>query len=164
MTTDKATSLPENSQKSVSPALPAPQPEAEPAPSPEALRKQQRAMIGVIVIALILLAAFIGSIVFLLQPATDTARIRDVFIIIMALQSLLIGFVLVILMVQLARLINLLQNEIKPILEATNHTVNTLRGTTTFLSDNLSEPVIKLNEYVAALSRLLELLRPGKIK
>ncbi|GAB4500273.1 MAG: hypothetical protein OHK0052_16480 [Anaerolineales bacterium] len=164
MMTEKAIFPPENSEQTVPPALPAPQPEAEPAPSPEELRKQRRTMIGLVVIVVVLLATFIGSIVFLLQPGTDTARIRDIFIIIMALQSLLIGFVLVILMVQLARLINLLQNEIKPILESTNHTVNTLRGTTIFLSDNLSEPIIKLNEYVAALSRLVDLLRPGKIK
>jgi len=55
-------------------------------------------------------------------------------------------------------LINLLQNEVKPILDATNETVNTLRGTTTFLSENLVEPVIKLNSYLAGIQRVLKLL------
>jgi len=82
----------------------------------------------------------------------------------MALESLLIGAVLVILIVQVARLTNLLQNEIKPILDSTNETVSTLRGTTEFLSDNLVQPVIKLNEYIAAVQRLLELLGIGKRK
>jgi hypothetical protein len=58
-------------------------------------------------------------------------------------------------------LTNLLQNEIKPILDSTNETVSTLRGTTQFVSEHLSEPIIKLNEYVAALQKLLELLRLG---
>jgi hypothetical protein len=75
---------------------------------------------------------------------------------------LILGFVLVLLIVQLARLINLLQNEIRPILESTNETSRTLRGTAVFLSDNLTEPVIKLNESLASLQRFLELIRPGK--
>ena len=80
----------------------------------------------------------------------------------MALETLFLGFVLVILIVQLARLINLLQNEIKPILDSTNETVSTLRGTATFLSENLTEPIVKLNSYVAALNKLVEALGLGK--
>jgi hypothetical protein len=73
----------------------------------------------------------------------------------MALESLLLGLALVVLIIQLARLINLLQNEIKPILDSTNQTVSTLRGTTAFLSDNLVEPIIKMNEYFAGLQQAL---------
>jgi len=80
----------------------------------------------------------------------------------MALESLLIGFVLVILIVQLARLTNLIQNEVKPILDSTNETVSNLRGTTAFLSANLVEPVIKLNEYLAALQKFTEILGIGR--
>ena len=58
----------------------------------------------------------------------------------------------------MARLINLLQNEIKPILYSTNETVSTLRGTAAFLSDNLAEPVIKLNEYLAGFMQALAVL------
>jgi hypothetical protein len=76
----------------------------------------------------------------------------------MAIESLLIGLTLVILIVQMARLINLLQNEIRPILDSTNETVSNLRGTTAFLSDNLVGPVIKLNEYLAGLSQALKLV------
>ncbi len=65
-------------------------------------------------------------------------------------------------MIQLARLIVLLQNEIKPILDSTNEAVSNLRGTTIFLSDNLVEPVIKLNEYLAGFSQLVGVLGLGK--
>ena len=108
------------------------------------------------------------GLVFLLSPGLSSgetvARIRDVFIIIMAFESLLIGAVLVILIFQMARLTNLLQNEIKPILDSTNETVSTLRGTSRFLSDNLAEPVIRLNEYAAGLQKLLEMFGITKIK
>jgi hypothetical protein len=128
-------------------------------------RSQQRAiLIGGIAGAILILALIIGSIFLLASPRTDTARVRDIFIIFMALESIVIGIVLIILVVQLARLINLLQNEIKPILDSTNETVNTLRGTTAFLSDNLVEPVIKLNEYLAALQKLSTIVKPRRKK
>jgi len=122
-------------------------------PSPRELRRQRLAIIGIVAIAILLIAAIVAGVVLLLQPSTPTDRIRDIFIIFMAIESLLLGLVLVILIVQLARLINLLQNEIKPILDSTNQTVSTLRGTTAFLSDNLVEPVLKMNEYFAGIQQ-----------
>ncbi len=94
----------------------------------------------------------------LLQPSTPTERIRDIFIILLALESLVIGAALIILLIQLAILINLLQNEVRPILEATQETVNNLRGTAQFLGENVVEPVIKLNSYLAGLQRMIQLL------
>jgi hypothetical protein len=120
--------------------------------------QNNRILIGVVVAVIILLGLLGTGVYFLLQPTTDTARIRDIFIIFMALESLLIGLALVILLIQLARLINLLQNEIKPIIESTNETVSSLRGTTTFLSDNLVEPVIKLNQYLAAITQTFKII------
>jgi len=115
-------------------------------------------IVGVIAL-LIIVGLLIAGIVFLLSTDLDTtSRIRDIFIIFMALEFLVVGLALIVLMVQLATLINLLQNEVKPILESTNETVSTLRGTVAFLSDNLAEPVIKLNTYLAALKRALDLL------
>jgi hypothetical protein len=105
---------------------------------------------GVILIALV-----VGAVIFLLQPGTPTERIRDIFIIFMALIMLLLGIALVILIAQLASLINLLRNEVKPILASTNETAHTLRGTTAFLSDHLAEPVIQLSSAVAALRTLV---------
>lgn len=125
------------------------------------LAKQRRMVITITIGVIFVLAILITCLVFLLSPKTDAeyvARIRDVFIIVMALESLLVGAVLVVLIIQIARLTNLLQNEIKPILESTNETVSTLRGTSQFLSDNLVEPVIKLNEYSAGIQKLVELI------
>jgi hypothetical protein len=124
--------------------------------------EQKRAVIGVVIAFIILLVLIVATTAYLLQPTTNTAKIRDVFIIFMALQSILTGMTLVILMIQLARLTNLLQNEIKPILDSTNETLNNLRGTTNFLSDNLVEPVIKLNEYTAGLGQFFQVLGLGR--
>jgi len=125
--------------------------------SPE-IKRQQRLLVGIIIGAVVLLILVIGSLAFLLNPNTDTEKIRDVFIIFMSLEMMFLGFILVILIIQMARLINLLQNEVKPILDSTNETVNTLRGTTMFLSENLVEPVIKANQYTAGIRQGLIIL------
>ncbi len=121
-------------------------------------RKQKTIVISItagIVFILILLGV---AIFFLMQPATPTDKIRDVFIIVVALESLVIGIALIVLIVQLASLINLLQNEVRPILNATSETVNTLRGTVEFLGEEVIEPVMKLSGYLAGLKRMLELM------
>ena len=121
-------------------------------------QKMRRIMIGVIVGVIILLILLGLAIFFLLQPATPTDKIRDVFIIVVALESLVIGVAIIVLIIQLASLINLLQNEVRPILTATNETVNNLRGTAEFLGENVVEPVIKLNGYLAGMNRVIELM------
>ena len=124
----------------------------------EAERRQRTIVITAVIALVILIALIVAAIIGLLQPNTPTDKIRDIFIIFMALESLLIGVALIVLIVQFASLINLLQNEVRPILDATNETVNNLRGTTEFLGENVVEPVIKLNGYLAGMQRMLELL------
>lgn len=128
-------------------------------PDPEAVKQQRRTIAGIVIAAVVLITLMVLGIIFLAQDAGRTAVIRDIFIIFMALETLLIGLTLVILIIQLARLINLLQNEIKPILDSTNETVSTMRGTVTFLSDNLTEPVVKLNETFAAFGEVKNFLK-----
>lgn len=124
---------------------------------------QKKLLIWLVLIVTVVLAGLAAGTIFLLRSDVGTtSHIRDIFIIFMALESFIIGLALIILIVQLATLINLLQNEIKPILNSTSETVNTLRGTATFLSDNLAEPVIKLNETVAVIRRLVDFLKIWK--
>ncbi len=118
-------------------------------------------VLGVSAGAVVILALLITAIYFLMRPQTpadEVGRIRDVFIIAVGLETLVIGVALIVLIIQLASLINLLQNEIRPILDATSETVNTLRGTADFLGQNVVEPVIKLNSYLASIQRVLELM------
>ena len=123
-----------------------------------AASRQKTILLGMILLGILFLVGSGLAVKGLLKDAAVTAQIRDIFIIFLAFESLVIGIALVVLVIQIASLINLLQNEVKPILEATNETVNTLRGTTAFLSENLVEPVIKMNSYLAGLQRVLELI------
>jgi hypothetical protein len=133
-------------------------------PTPEEIAVRQATLVrqrwiiaGVIAGVVILVALLVWAVVALSSNPAAAANVRDIFIIFMALESLLVGAALVVLIIQLASLINLLQNEVRPILKSTNETVNTLRGTSEFLSENLVEPVIKLNSYMAGLKKLFDL-------
>lgn len=121
-------------------------------------RRRTWIIVGVVAVVLLFLIATVSLIVFLANPNTPTEQIRDIMIIFLALEFMILGVAMVILIIQLATLINLLQNEVKPLLESSNETVNTLRGTAAFLSENLTEPVIRVNEYASGARRFAELI------
>ena len=121
------------------------------------LRKQRWILAGIIVAAILVLAGIVVAVIALTQHPDTATNVRDIFIIFMAFESLIIGAALVVLVIQIASLVNLLQNEVKPILQSTSETVNTLRGTTEFLSENMVEPVIKLNSYLAGLRKIFNI-------
>jgi hypothetical protein len=75
--------------------------------------------------------------------------IRDVFIIIMSLEFILIIGALAVLILQVARIVNLLQSEVKPVLENAKETVNSAKGTVEFVGNNVSEPVVKTSAFLA---------------
>ena len=113
-----------------------------------------------LIIGAIVLIAIIAGIVSLAFQGGDTVgKVRDIFIILMALMMFVIGIALVVLIIQLADLTNLLKNEVRPIMKSTTDTVNTLKGTVRFMSDHLAEPVIKMNENMAGLEKIASLFR-----
>jgi hypothetical protein len=151
---------PEYSPESLPPPL---EPGVAPTPAasevdPAVARRQKMIVTALIAGGIIFIALIILIVILLLQPGVPTEAIKNVFIIFLAVEMLIVGIAVVVLTVQVATLINLLQNEVRPMLQSTNETINTLRGTTEFLSENLIEPVIQLNEYLASLKRMLELM------
>ena len=115
--------------------------------------------IWVILIGIILLSALVVGVIYLARSdAATTGQIRDIFIIVLAVESIVIGAALVILVIQMAALFNLLQNEIRPILESTRATLSTLKGTTTFLSEHAIKPVINMSSMAAGLKKMVSLI------
>jgi len=122
-----------------------------------ALRRQRWMIAGIIFFGLLLIAGIVIAIIALTSHPDAASNWRDIFIIFMAVESLIVGVAVIVLLLQVASLVNLLQNEVKPILTSTIETVNTLRGTTEFISETVVEPVIKLNSSIAGLRRFFEL-------
>ena len=123
------------------------------------LTPEKKPVLAIVIGALILVGLIVGLFFLARAEGQVVSQVRDIFIILMALMMVVIGVALVVLIIQLANLTNLLQHEIKPILNSTTDTVNTLKGTVRFLSDNVSEPVIKLNESLASIKKLVDIFR-----
>jgi hypothetical protein len=77
-----------------------------------------------------------------------SATVRDIAIIIIAVQSIVIGLLIAVLIWQIWRLVKIVQTEVRPIIEDTKATVQTVRGTAEFVSTNVVEPVIQTNTRV----------------
>jgi len=120
---------------------------------------EKKPILAIVIAALLLVGLIVGLFFLARAEGQVVSQVRDIFIILMALMMFVIGVALVVLIIQLANLTNLLQHEIKPILNSTTDTVNTLKGTVRFLSDNVSEPVIKLNESLASIKKLVDIFR-----
>jgi len=86
------------------------------------------------------------------------ATARDIAIIVLAVESIIIGGLLIFLILQVRSLIRLLQEEVKPILDSTRETVGTVRGTTTLLSETLVNPVVEVAGYLAGVRQVLRTL------
>ncbi len=107
-------------------------------------------LVGLVVIIFILSLLIAQGDVDRLGPIIQV--IRDLMLIFLALEGILIILALAVLIVQVARLINLLQNEIKPVLKNTQETLNTARGTVEFVSDTVTRPVVQASAFFAGAS------------
>jgi len=112
----------------------------------------------VILISMLFIGVVIGIITLAGKDPETTGQIRDIFIIILAFESLLIGVALIILIIQLAIFANLIQNELKPILVSTKETVSTIRGTSKFIAKRAIVPIISLTSVAAGFSKLLGII------
>ena len=84
--------------------------------------------------------------------------IRDLAVIVLALESIIIGVVLVMLVLQVRSLVMVLQHDIKPILNSASETMGTVRGTTSLVSQGLVSPAIKVISYGAAVRRVFKII------
>ena len=115
-------------------------------------------IIGVVIIFLLTAILIVGIIWVARSFPGEVETIRDIFIIALALESCLFGIVLMLLLLMMIRLVNMLEFEIKPILEQTNETISTVRGTTNFVSHNVVQPVVTASGYMAGIRRGLKVL------
>ena len=136
----------------------------EPDSTASSKRKQVALIAGGVILLVLLIALLVLAISAMVRDPQGTETIRDIVIIFVAGETLIVGVALILLVVQLARLTALLQNELRPLIDSTNETVNTLRGTSQFLSQRMVSPVIKANSSVAALRRAFGLFRAGRTK
>lgn len=90
--------------------------------------------------------------------------VRGLFEIVVSIASILIIIAIGVLVVQIARFINLLRSEIKPIADDTKQAVSSMRVTAEFIQKNAIKPVIQTQSLVAGiLAFLAEIIRISRL-
>jgi len=115
----------------------------------------QIALIVILVVVVVLLAVMCY---FLFISPGPTATIRDIAIIVLALESIVVLLLLGVVIGMLWWLIQTLERKITPILDSTSETVNTVRGTATFVSDTVVSPIIKVISYASGVKSAVQML------
>ncbi len=134
----------------MSDALP---PDAQPEESRQTQSFTTGIVIGMVVLTIILVAVAVVLAIFADQTAPGVEVVRDLLIIILALEMFVIGAAVTVFLVQVARFINLINNEVQPIITSTQDTINAVRGTAIFLSKNLAEPVIAASSTLSGIGK-----------
>jgi hypothetical protein len=135
--------------------------EEQPITMTDAERQMRRRMIligiGIAVIAVLILLAFAVMI-----AAGVIAEVRDVVIILLATESLVIGGVTLFLLYQMIMLVTLLHEELIPLIQSAQETVNSARGTTVYVSRKIVVPTAKAATTMARLQAMARVLFRGK--
>ena len=102
------------------------------------------------------LLIFVGAIVLAIyteeQFGSVVQIIRDIMIILVVLEGMFITLSLAILIIQIARLVNLLQNELAPILKNSREVVTQTKGTLEFVNQNVTQPIISVSSFMAGVT------------
>lgn len=135
--------------------------EDQPITMTDAERQMRRRMvligIGIAVIAVLILLGFAAMI-----AAGVIGVVRDVVIILLATESLVIGGVTLFLLYQVIMLVTLLREELIPLIQSAQETVNSARGTTVYVSRKIIVPSAKAATTVARLQAMARVLFKGK--
>ena len=89
-------------------------------------------------------------------------EVRDILIILLATESLIIGGVTLFLLYQMIMLITLLREELIPLIQSAQETVNSARGTTVYVSRKIIVPSAKAASTMARLQAMTRVLFKGK--
>lgn len=140
-------------QEEVKKAPVSPQPTSgELTPEEKAAKRTQMMIIAG---AIVFLVALVVAIVLMASYPSATQVVRDIAIVFVAVETFLIGLAMIVLLFQLQVLIQVLRDEIQPLLRSVNDTASTVRGTTEFVSHNMVSPIIKAAGFAAGIRQVL---------
>ena len=127
----------------------------------DAEREMKRRMtligIGIAVLAVLILLSFAGMI-----ALGIIEEVRDIIIILLAIESLVVGGVTLFLLYQVIMLLTLIREELIPLIQSAQDTVNSARGTTVYVSRKIVVPSVRAATTVARLQTMARVLFKGK--
>ncbi|GAB4531498.1 MAG: hypothetical protein Kow0063_10820 [Anaerolineae bacterium] len=122
------------------------------------------------IVALVFLLVLVVLGILLFNNPPVAAVLRDIFIILLAIQSVFIGLLLIVAVVaiiyvalKMYDLTRFIENELRPILRRADDAMRTVHSRTVFLSDSAVKPVIEVMSWGAAMKEIIRAFtRPRK--
>ncbi len=143
--------------------LPEPTPEGDSTGISAGLSASRRPAIIAGIVAFVVLAALIAIGVFLFFNPPVAAVLRDIFIILLGIQTMIIGLLMVVAVVaiiyvalKMYDLTQFVENELRPILHRADDIVRTVHSRTVFVSDAAVKPVINVMSYTSAVKSIIK--------
>ena len=88
-----------------------------------------------------------------------SATVRDIAIILVALEILIMNGLLVVLIWQVWRLVKMIRDEMKPVIKDSQETVGTVKGSAEFVSTSFISPLISTSSRLAGILRSVQVIR-----
>ena len=118
------------------------------------------AALGILIILALLAAALVAALTAAETWAPLIQILRDIFLLILILESVLVITALAILMLQAAGFLIMLKTEVKPILHNARETTRLSKATAQFINSNAVDPLIQIKSFLSGLLAFLrELIR-----
>jgi hypothetical protein len=115
------------------------------------------------IVAIVILVVFIVVAVFLFNHPSATAVLRDIFIILLGIETMIIGLLaiaaivaIIYLALKVYDLVQFVQNELGPMLNRADDTMRTVQSRAVFVSDTAVKPVVEIMAQVAAIRQTIK--------
>jgi hypothetical protein len=152
------------------PALPEPPPDFESEELSAGLGASRMPAIVAAIVAFVLLLVLVIFGVWLFTHPVAAARLRDIFIILLGIQSIFLGLLMIVAVVaiiyvalKMYDLTHFIQTELAPMLRRMDDTVRTVNSRTTFISDAAVKPVIDVMSWGSSVRAIIRAFtRPRK--
>jgi hypothetical protein len=142
-----------------------PEPTQEEIPAETSTETRTRSGPAIIagIVAVVVLAALILIGVLLFNNPPVAAVLRDIFIILLGIQTMIIGLLMVVAVVaiiyvalKMYDLVQFVENELRPMLQRADDAMRTVQSRTVFISDAAVKPVIEVMSYTSAVKSIFK--------
>lgn len=113
--------------------------------------------VGAVVLVLLIILGFV-----LMISGGVTGVVRDIVIILLALESLVLVGLTVFMVIQVTLLVRMVRDEVRPLIQSAQETVNSARGTTQFVAKHIVTPTANAAGNTARVTRMFQVLFRGK--
>ena len=151
------------------PILPGPTQEEEATKRSAGLSSSPKPAIIAAIVAIVILAVLIAVGVVLFNNPPSAAVLRDIFLILLGIQSMVIGLLIIVMLVAIIYVVlkvydfvKFVQTEVEPMLDRADDAVRSVQSRAVFISDTAVKPVVEIMAQVSAIRQIIRSFRRSR--